>query len=77
MPFRLSADVPKAAIAMITSMVAYLLQGSIYPLSHGIPNNELSMLTVMTISIGYFMSILAGTFLGEPVIGRYVHSDDH
>lgn len=77
MPFRLSVDVPKAAIAMITSMVVYLLQDSIYPLSHGIPNDELSMLTVMTINTGYFMSILAGTFLGEPVIGRYVHSDDH
>ena len=76
-PFRLSVDVPKAAIAMITSMVVYLLQDSIYPLSHGIPNDELSMLTVMTVSTGYFMSILAGTFSGEPVIGRYVHSDDH
>src|SRR5271168_4269189 len=58
MPFRLSVDVPKAAIAMIISLVACLLQDSIYPLSHGIPNNELSMLTVMTIGIGYFMSIL-------------------
>jgi len=49
---------------MVISVVAYC-KDSIYPLSHGISNNELSMLVTMTMSIDYFMSILTGTFLGE------------
>ena len=36
-----------------------------------------SMLAVMMMNVGYFMLILAGTFLGELVVGRYIHSDDH
>jgi copper transporter 1 len=32
------------------------------------------MLAVMTMSVGYFLSILAGTFLGELVFGRYIQS---
>lgn len=26
----------------------------------------------MTLNVGYFMSILGGTFLGEVLVGRYV-----
>jgi len=29
------------------------------------------MLAVMTLNVGYFMSVLAGTFLGELAVGRY------
>jgi len=32
---------------------------------------QTSMLAVMTGNVGYFMSILAGTFLGEILVGRY------
>jgi Ctr copper transporter family len=36
------------------------------------------MLAVMTYNIGYFMSVLAGTFVGELVVGRYAAiSDQH
>lgn len=33
----------------------------------------------MTLNVGYYLSILGGSFLGELVIGRYVHNDggDH
>lgn len=31
----------------------------------------LLMLAVMTMNIGYFLSVLAGTFIGELVVGRY------
>ena len=29
------------------------------------------MIAVMTMNVGYFMSVLAGIFLGELVAGRY------
>ena len=40
-----------------------------------------SMLAVMTMNVGYFMSILGGTFLGSFVIGDWqptaAHCDGH
>lgn len=35
------------------------------------------MLAVMTLNVGYFLSILAGTFLGEISFGRYGALDEH
>ena len=35
------------------------------------------MLAVMTENIGYFFSVLAGIFIGELVVGRYVAVDEH
>jgi Ctr copper transporter family len=34
------------------------------------------MLAVMTMNIGYFMSVLAGTFVGELIAGRYALLDE-
>ncbi|KAK4955452.1 hypothetical protein LTR66_013437 [Elasticomyces elasticus] len=36
----------------------------------------LLMLAVMTLNVGYFVSVLAGAFLGELAVGRYIHMDD-
>lgn len=36
-----------------------------------------SMLAVMTMNVGYFLSILGGTFLGSLAIGRFAISAGH
>jgi solute carrier family 31 (copper transporter), member 1 len=36
------------------------------------------MLAVMTFNIGYFLSILAGTLIGELAVGRFTQTfEDH
>ncbi|EXJ80211.1 hypothetical protein A1O1_08353 [Capronia coronata CBS 617.96] len=37
----------------------------------------LLMLAVMTMNVGYFLSVLAGTFVGELLVGRYAQIDEH
>ena len=34
-----------------------------------------SMIAVMTMNVGYFFSVLAGSFLGSLVLGRYATSE--
>lgn len=36
-----------------------------------------SMLGVMTMNVGYFLSILAGTFLGSLAVGRFAIMGGH
>lgn len=35
------------------------------------------MLAVMTMNVGYFMSVLAGTLVGELAVGRYAQAEEH
>ena len=35
------------------------------------------MLAVMTMNVGYFLSILGGVFIGELGVGRYSQSTEH
>lgn len=35
------------------------------------------MLAVMTMNIGYFLSVLVGTFVGELAVGRYALWEEH
>ncbi|KAH8688813.1 putative Ctr copper transporter [Talaromyces proteolyticus] len=37
----------------------------------------LLMLAVMTLNIGYFMSVLAGAFIGELAVGRHIEWNEH
>ncbi|KAL8724770.1 MAG: hypothetical protein Q9181_006682 [Wetmoreana brouardii] len=37
----------------------------------------LLMLAVMTMNVGYFLSVLGGTFLGELATGRYTQLEEH
>jgi len=36
-----------------------------------------SMLAVMTMNVGYFISVLGGTFLGSLLLGRFTALDHH
>lgn len=35
------------------------------------------MLAVMTMNIGYFISVLGGVFIGSLLVGRYTISAEH
>jgi hypothetical protein len=35
------------------------------------------MLAVMTVNVGYFCSVLAGAFIGELIVGRFIDSIEH
>ncbi|KAK4187288.1 Ctr copper transporter family-domain-containing protein [Podospora australis] len=37
----------------------------------------LLMLAVMTMNVGYFLSVLAGTFVGSLLVGRLISTSDH
>ncbi|KAL8664781.1 MAG: hypothetical protein Q9202_002784 [Teloschistes flavicans] len=37
----------------------------------------LLMLAVMTLNVGYFLSVLGGTFLGELAVGRFSQLEEH
>jgi hypothetical protein len=36
-----------------------------------------SMLAVMTMNVGYFLSVLGGTFLGSLLVGRFAVATEH
>ncbi len=41
------------------------------------PLTKSRMIAVMTMNVGYFLSILGGTFLGSVLVGRYVVLMEH
>ena len=47
----------------------------VLPAQRGLKNHR--MLAVMTLNIGYFFSVLGGTFLGEVAVGRYAQLEEH
>lgn len=75
-PWRFSADLPRAALYLCIAGVKYLLYVSL-PVFQIWTNILSSMLAVMTMNVGYFCSVLAGAFLGELAVGRYIHWNEH
>jgi hypothetical protein len=76
LPWRFSADFPRALIVLCITGVSYLL----YVLARfylGCFADCRRMLAVMTMNVGYFCSVLAGVFLGELGLGRYIQWNDH
>lgn len=39
--------------------------------------NRYRMLAVMSMNVGYFLSVLGGTFLGSLLVGRFISSTEH
>ena len=35
------------------------------------------MLAIMTMNVGYFLSVLGGIFIGELLVGRYTQLEEH
>jgi hypothetical protein len=77
-PWRFSVDLPRALLFLCIVGISYLLYVLI---STGIvrinANITSSMLAVMTMNIGYFCSVLAGAFLGELAVGRFIQTNEH
>ena len=71
-PWRISTDVPRALLDTIIAGVGYLLLVILeLHLSTHVLMLPYRMLAVMTNNVGYFLSILGGTFLGSLMVGRY------
>ncbi|KAK4569648.1 hypothetical protein LTR86_003413 [Recurvomyces mirabilis] len=51
-----------------------LPRASLYTVDAGV--KYLLMLAVMTMNVGYFLSVLGGLFLGELAVGRYTATED-
>ena len=91
MPWRLSVDLPRAALQTVVAGTGYLLYVCFslllpllfeFCLRSGCADFCFfalwnSMLVVMTLNVGYFLSILAGWFVGELAVGRYSHTSEH
>ena len=82
-PWRFGVDLPRAAYVTVIAGVGYLLYVPRMHLStpeniRGVAINHRSrMLAVMTLNVGYFLSVLGGTFLGELAVGRFAELDEH
>lgn len=76
MPWRFSVDLPRALIFLCITGVSYLLY-VLKSISPETAANVYRMLGVMTMNVGYFCSVLAGSFLGELAVGRFIQYNDH
>lgn len=77
-PFRISVDGPRAVYTLVLTGVGYLLYVNVEvkgPLMQEL--TEFRMLAVMTMNVGYFLSVLAGVFLGELAFGRFAQLEEH
>lgn len=82
-PFRLGREVARALMDVLTGGIGYLLLvtptlfGLVAPGSARYLLTTDSMLAVMTMNVGYFLSVLGGIFLGALLIGRFGSFEHH
>lgn len=69
-PWRITVDPVRALLDTCLAGVAYLLYVFLVWVLF-VANWVHSMLAVMTMNLGYFLSVLAGVFLGSLALGRY------
>lgn len=71
-PWRVSVDPLRAVIDTVIAGVGYLLYVTLLPTRDcDLKLTNRRMLAVMTMNVGYFLSVLGGVFLGSLAIGRY------
>lgn len=71
-PWRITVEPMRAVLDTTIAGVTYLLYVFYTPITIYIYTNGPSrMLGVMTMNVGYFLSILGGTFLGSLALARY------
>lgn len=71
-PWRVSVDPLRAVVDTVIAGVGYLLYVTFFPTpGRGLILTDRRMLAVMTMNVGYFLSVLGGVFLGSLAIGRY------
>lgn len=78
-PWRFSVDFLRALLFLLIVGVSYLLYVLALFSDYAMitRTNSCSMLAVMTMNIGYFCSVLAGAFLGELAVGRFIQTHEH
>ena len=80
-PWRFSVDPVRACLDTVIVGIGYLLYVLIPVFTVCFPSPMLillhSMLAVMTMNVGYFLSVLAGVFIGSLAVGRYTTAVEH
>lgn len=77
-PWRFSVDPVRAVIDTAIAGVGYLLYVFFFSLlTFATFTNIHRMLAVMTMNVGYLLSVLGGVFLGSLAVGRFATMGEH
>jgi copper transporter 1 len=71
-PWRADEAVILASMDVVLAGLGYLLSVSNTWRSCRVANHVFRMVAVMTMNVGYLMSILAGVFVGSMIFGRFM-----
>ena len=76
-PWRVNEAASRAVLDTMLAGVSYLLLASLTQSRLSSTNSWSRMLAVMTMNVGYFLSILGGTFLGSFILGGWTGTAAH